>query len=435
VDQPSTASPNQTRRLLTAVVGSTVGTTIEWYDFFLYGTAAALVFPQAFFPQQSPFVGQILSFLTFSVGFLSRPLGGVIFGRMGDRQGRKVALVATLLLMGVSTLLIGFLPTYHEIGSAAPLALVTLRFFQGIGVGGEWGGAVLLALETGHRGRRGLLASCPQVGVPLGLLLSTGAMALCEWFLTKEEFLAWGWRIPFFGSFLLIVVGFLIRAFVTESPLFAQLKNQAQTSKAPVREVLQHHWKEIVLGAGSRLSENSVFYLFATYLLAYGEKVLDVPRAITLGSVNAAAALACFTIPLFGALSDVWSRKALYFAGNLSLFVLAFPYYAALDTRQPLNILLATLVMLGIVHAMLYGVQASLISEVFPTRIRYSGASLSYQLAGPFAGALAPIIATLLVKYFPGSHWPLAAYIMLLAIISFASIYFLAETRHKDITG
>jgi MFS family permease len=293
----------------------------------------------------------------------------------------------------------------------------------------------LLMLETGHRGRRGLLASFPQVGVPLGLLLSTGAMALCERYLTKEEFLAWGWRIPFLGSFLLIVVGFLIRSFVTESPLFAQIKTQAQTSQAPIREVLQNHWKEIVLGAGSRLSENAVFYLFALHILTYGKDVLGVPNSITLAGVNIAAALACFTIPLFGALSDVWSRKTIYLAGNLSLLVLAIPYYAALATRQPLNILLATLVMLGIVHAMLYGVQASLISEVFPTRIRYSGASLAYQLAGIFAGAPAPIIATLLIEYFPGSFWPLAAYIMLLAMISSASIYFLAETRHKDIAG
>jgi metabolite-proton symporter len=435
VDQTSTASPNPTRRLLAAVIGSTVGTTIEWYDFFLYGTAAALVFRQAFFPEQTPLVGQILAFLTFSVGFISRPLGGVIFGRMGDRHGRKVALVATLLLMGVSTLLIGFLPTYHQVGSAAPLILVTLRFLQGVGVGGEWGGAVLLALETGHRGRRGFFASFPQVGVPLGLLLSTGAIALCERYLSKEEFVAWGWRIPFFASFLLIVVGFLIRSFVTESPLFAQVKTQAQTSRAPIREVVQNHWKEIVLGAGSRLSENAVFYLFALHILTYGKDVLHVPSSITLNSVNTAAALACFTIPLFGALSDVWSRKAIYFAGNFSLLALAIPYYAALGTRQPQCILLATLIMLGVVHAMLYAVQASLISENFPTRIRYSGASLAYQLAGIFAGAPAPIIATLLIEYFPGSYWPLAAYIIVLATISMASIHFLAETKHRDIAA
>jgi MHS family shikimate/dehydroshikimate transporter-like MFS transporter len=428
-------NPNERRRLITAIVGSTVGTTIEWYDFFLYGTAAALVFPQTFFPEQSPFLGQILSFGTFTVGFLSRPLGGVIFGRMGDRHGRKAALVATLLLMGVSTLLIGFLPSYREIGVAAPIALVVLRFLQGVGVGGEWGGAVLLALESGHRGKRGLLASWPQVGVPIGLLLSTGAMTLCKRYLSTGEFLDWGWRVPFFASVLLIVIGFLIRSFVTESPLFAELKAKQQTAHTPLREVLRSNWKEILLGAGCRLSENSVFYLFATHVLTYGESVLQVPQSTTLASVNIAAAVACLTMPLFGLLSDLWSRKGMYLSGNILLIVLAVPYYATLATRQPAAIMLATIVMLGVVHAMLYGVQASLIPELFSTRLRYTGASLTYQLAGPFAGGLAPIIATSLAYRFPGSYWPLAAYIMLLAIISMLCIHFLAETSHKDIRG
>src|SRR6266516_1062069 len=259
-----TAHTTDLRGLITAVVGSTVGTTIEWYDFFLYGTAAALVFPTFFFPEQSPFVGQIYSFGTFTVGFLSRPLGGAIFGRIGDQHGRKAALVATLLLMGISTLLIGLLPSYRDIGVAAPLLLVSLRFLQGIGVGGEWGGAVLLALESGHRGRRGLLASFPQAGVPIGLLLSTGAMALCERLLAEDQFRAWGWRIPFLASLVLIVVGFMIRYFVKESPLFAELKVQRKTAQTPLLEVFRANWKQILLGAGCRLSENSVFYLFAT---------------------------------------------------------------------------------------------------------------------------------------------------------------------------
>jgi MFS transporter, MHS family, shikimate and dehydroshikimate transport protein len=423
---------SESRRVITAVVGSTVGATIEWYDFFLYGTAAAIVFPQAFFPEQTPFLGQLLAFSTFSVGFLSRPIGGVIFGRMGDRHGRKAALVATLLLMGVSTLLIGFLPTYHQIGPAAPLILVGLRFLQGIGVGGEWGGAVLLALESGHRLRRGLLASWPQVGVPIGLLLSTGAMALAKRSLAPEEFFAWGWRLPFFGSALLIVVGLGIRSFVTESPLFAELKLQQKTSKAPLRETLRMHWREILLGAGSRLSENSVFYLFATHLLAYCEGVLRVPGSTALTSVNVAALCACVTIPLFGRLSDLGSRKTLYIVGNVLLIVLALPYYAALATKQPLAILLATIVMLGIVHAMLYSVQAALIAELFGTRLRYTGASLAYQLAGPFAGGLAPLVATSLVELFPGAYWPLAAYVAVLATISIVCVHFLSEAAHHD---
>src|SRR4051812_37433170 len=428
-----TAPPTDLRRLITTVIASTVGTTIEWYDFFLYGTAAALIFPATFFPDQSPFVGQIYSFGTFSVGFLSRPLGGAIFGRIGDQRGRKAALVATLLLMGISTLLIGFLPSYRQIGVAAPLLLVALRFLQGIGVGGEWGGAVLLALESGHRGRRGLLASFPQAGVPIGLLLSTGAMALCERWIRHDEFREWGWRIPFFASVVLIVVGFLIRSLVTESPLFAKLKERQQTALTPLRDVLTRNWKEILLGAGCRLSENSVFYLFATHVLAYGEGVLSIPRSTTLASVNMAAAIACCTIPLFGILSDITSRKAVYVAGNILLMALAFPYYATLATRQPSAVLVATMVMLGLVHPILYSVQAALISELFPTGVRYTGASLAYQLAGPFAGGMAPIVATSLAYYFPGSYWPLALYIVLLAIISLACVCFLPETTHKDI--
>jgi MFS family permease len=260
-------------------------------------------------------------------------------------------------------------------------------------------------------------------------------MTLCERNLSTDEFHAWGWRIPFFASLLLIIVGFLIRSFVTESPLFAQIKADQQTAQAPVREVLKNNWKEILLGAGGRLSENSVFYLFATHILTYGDRVLQVPRSATLASVNTAAALACFTIPLFGLLSDFWSRKTIYFGGNLLLILLAVPYYAMLATRQPLAIMLATVVMLGVVHAMLYGVQAALISELFSTRLRYTGASLTYQLAGPFAGGLAPIVATSLVYRFPGSYWPLAAYIALLALISIVCIHFLAETAHKDIGG
>ncbi len=427
-------SSTNRRRLLTAVVGSTVGTTIEWYDFFLYGTAAALVFPKIFFPEQSEFVGQISSFGTFSVGFIFRPLGGAIFGHIGDQHGRKSALVATLLLMGVSTLLIGFLPSYEKIGIAAPILLVVLRIFQGIGVGGEWGGAVLIALESGHHSRRGLIASFPQAGVPIGLLLSTGVMALCERSLSPDDFLAWGWRIPFFASFLLIVVGFLIRSFVTESPLFTAMKAKSRTAQSPILDVIRTNWKEILLGAGCRLSENSVFYIFAMYLISYGKKVLELPSAVTLTSVNIAAAVACFTIPIFGIASDLLSRKTVYYIGNLLLILLAVPYYAALGTRETSAVILATIIMLGIVHAMLYAVQASLISELFSTRLRYTGASLAYQLAGPFAGGLAPIIAAFLVKLYPHTYLPLAGYIIVLAILSSLSVYFLSETTHKDIS-
>jgi metabolite-proton symporter len=423
------------RALVEAVVASTVGTTIEWYDFFLYGTAAALVFPRLFFPEQTPFLGQVLSFLTFTAGFVARPLGGAVFGHLGDRVGRKSTLVASLLLMGLSTLLIGLLPTHARIGAAAPLLLTLLRVLQGVGVGGEWGGAVLLALETGHRGRRGFYASWPQAGVPLGLLTSTAVFALARWLVPEPAFTAWGWRVPFLLSGLLIAVGLLIRLRILETPLFRQLREAGQVARAPVAETLRRHWREVLLAAGVRLTENSCFYLFSTYVLAYGQKVLDVNEGVLLAAVNAAAAVEFFTIPLFGGLSDRWSRKAVYTGGCLFLTAWALPYYALLGTRQPVWIVFATVVALAGGHALLYGVQASLIPELFGTRLRYTGASLGYQLAAPVAGGLSPVIAVWLVNTYPGQFWPLAEYVIVVSVVSLVCVQLLAETSRKDLSG
>jgi metabolite-proton symporter len=437
------AGPNETagdpagekRMLVEAVVASTVGTTIEWYDFFLYGTAAALVFPHLFFPEQSAFLGQVLSFLTFTAGFVARPLGGVLFGHLGDRVGRKSTLVATLLLMGVSTVLIGLLPTHAQIGGVAPLLLTLLRVLQGIGVGGEWGGAVLLALESGHRGRRGFVASWPQAGVPLGLLSATGVFALANRLVPEPAFSTWGWRVPFLLSGLLIGVGLLIRLRILETPLFRQLQGSNQVAQAPVLETLRKHWREVLLAAGSRLSENACFYLFSTYALAYGQKVLGVEEAVLLTAINVAAAVEFFTIPLAGLLSDYWSRKAVYTAGCLFLSCFALPYYALLETREPAYILVATVLALAGGHALLYGVQASLIPELFGTRLRYTGASLGYQLAAPIAGGLSPVIALWLVKTYPGHFWPLAQYVILISSVSLACVQLLAETSRKDLSA
>jgi metabolite-proton symporter len=423
------------RQLIRAVVASLVGTTIEWYDFFLYGAAAALVFPQLFFPKFDPHTAQILSFGTFTVGFISRPLGGIVFGHLGDRKGRKAALVATLLLMGISTMLVGVLPTYETIGIWGAILLVALRFLQGVGVGGEWGGAVLLALEHGHRGKRGFFASCPQAGVPLGLLLSTGAFALFHQSMAEEAFLSWGWRVPFYLSALLIVIGLGIRLFVAESPLYTRLKEQNLVAQAPVAEAVSNHWREILLAAGCRISENSCFYIFSTYSLTYATTVLEVPSGHMLAAVNLAAVCSAVTIPLFGILSDLWSRKAMYLAGNVLLIAFAVPYYALLETRSFAGIIIGTLLVLPIAHAILYSVQASLIPELFSTRLRFTGASLSYQLAGPFAGGLAPIIATKLVQVFPGRYWPLAGYLIGVAAVSSVCVQLLAETRTKDIAA
>jgi metabolite-proton symporter len=417
-----------------AVIASTVGTTIEWYDFFLYGIAATAVFPGLFFPEWSPFARQIASLSTFAIGFLARPIGGLIFGYLGDRVGRKSTLVTTLLLMGVSTLLVGFLPTYEQSGLVAPVLLVSLRFIQGIGVGGEWGGAVLLTLEYAHRGRRGFFASWPQSGVPLGLLTSTGAVALLRSSMTEPAFLDWGWRVPFYLSGLLIVVGLLIRVRILETPLFAQLKEKKQLAEAPVREAIRRHWREILLAAGTRISEQSCFYLFSTYILAYAEGVLQIKGGLILWAVNVAAGIEFFTIPLFGLLSDHLSRKGTYVLGCLFMILFAWPYYRLLWSATPAGIVLAIVLSLAVGHALLYSVQASLIPELFGTRLRYTGASLGYQLASVVAGGPAPLIAASLVEAFPDQYWPLVLYIVVISVISLVCVQLLSETSRKDIS-
>jgi metabolite-proton symporter len=424
----------QPRTLIEVVVASTIGTTIEWYDFFLYGTVAALLFRELYFPKANPFVGQLLSFGTFTVGFVARPLGGVMFGYLGDRVGRKSTLVATLLLMGLSTVLIGVLPTYAQVGVLAPIVLTLMRFIQGVGVGGEWGGSVLLALEYGHRGRRGLYASWPQAGVPLGLLASTGAIELCRSLLTPEAFKSWGWRIPFLLSGVLIVVGFVIRARLLETPLFARLQQTRQLAGAPVSEVVRRHWREILLAAGARLTENSCFYLFTVYVIAYAKGTLKIADVPVLRAVSLAAAVEFFTMPLYGLLSDVWSRKGMYIMGCLILACFAVPYFALLNTRDPLWITVAVVLSLAGGHSMLYSVQGSLIPELFGTRLRYSGASIGYQLAAPIAGGLAPIIASSLAELFPGEFEPLALYVILISLISLECVWALAETSRKDLS-
>jgi MFS family permease len=429
------AEPGTSRRqLVEAVVASTIGTTIEWYDFFLYGTAAALVFRELFFPTFGAFVGQLLAFLTFTAGFVARPLGGVIFGYLGDRIGRKSTLVATLLLMGVSTVLVGLMPTYRQVGVAAPLLLTLLRMAQGVGVGGEWGGAVLLALEYGHGGRRGFLASWPQAGVPLGLLTSTGVVFLLQWALPEPDFLVWGWRVPFLLSAVLIVVGLVIRGRLTETPLFAGLMHAKRVAAAPLRETLRRHWREVLLAAGCRLTENSCFYLFTISVLSYGRDVLHVRDRVFLVAINLAAAAEVVAIPLYGIISDRTSRKGAYAAGCLLLMAFAWPYYALLWTRDPVWIVAATVLVMAGGHALLYSVQASLIPELFGTRVRYTGASLGYQLAAPVAGGLSPIIATTLSERWPDRPVLLALYIVAVSAVSLACVLRLAETSRKDIS-
>jgi MFS family permease len=423
------------RAVIEAVIASTVGTTIEWYDFFLFGVMTALVFPKLFFSTLDPFSGRMFSLLIFAAGFWTRPVGGVVFGYLGDRVGRKSTLVATLLLMGLSTVAGGLLPTADTIGVVAPILLTALRLLQGVGVGGEWGGAVLLALEYGHRGKRGFYASWPQAGVPLGLLTSAGVVALFQGWLSPDDFLAWGWRVPFLLSGLLIVVGLLIRVRLLETPLFRQLQETCQVAHSPIIETLRRHWREVLLAAGTRVSENSCFYLFSIFILEYGQDVLQVEPGPLLRAVNLAAAVEFFTIPLWGLISDHWSRKGMYLLGNLVLIGFALPYYWLLGTREPAAIVAAVVLSLALGHAMLYSVQGSLIPELFATRLRYTGASIGYQLAVPIAGGSSLLIAAWLAHTFPGQSWLVAAYIMGMCAISSVCVHFLAETSRKDLTA
>ncbi|MDQ1601459.1 MAG: hypothetical protein QOD68_2933 [Actinomycetota bacterium] len=386
-----------------AVFASTVGTSIEWYDFFLYGTAAALVFPDLFFPDQSKFAGILLSYGTQFVGFAARPIGAAIFGHFGDRIGRKATLIATLLLMGVGTFLIGCLPTYASIGVLAPVLLVLLRVVQGLGVGGEWGGSVLLAMEWGSRKRRGLMASFPQMGVPMGLLLATAAVKLMEaW--TGDSFLTWGWRVPFLLSAVLVVIGLYVRLRVLESPEFAAVRKQETVVKMPVLEVIRTQPREILTSALVRLSEQAPFYLFITFVLTYGVEKVGLEKGDLLNYTLVAAALGLVSVPLFGYLSDFIGRRLMYGIGIVGTALFAFPYYGLLDTGKSGFVLLAIVASL-IFHDMQYGPQAALIAERFGTNVRYSGAGLGYQLASVIAGGPAPLIAAKILEETGSSTW------------------------------
>jgi metabolite-proton symporter len=414
-----------------AALASAIGTTIEWYDFFLYNTAAALVFPHLFFPASSAYAGAMASFATYAVGFAARPVGAAIFGHWGDRIGRKATLIVTLLVMGLSSAVVGILPGTAAIGLAAPLLLVLLRLVQGIAIGGEWSGSVLIAMEWGDQGKRGLLGSFAQLGVPLGLVLGTGSMTLLSATLSPDAFNSWGWRVPFLASLVLVAVGLVIRLKILETPMFTKLVTERKTARTPVMDAIRHHWREILLSAGLRFSEQMPFYLFTTFVLIYVVSRHQFSKTFVLNAVLVGAVCELAMIPLFSHLSDRVGRKRVYLTGALLTGLIAFPYFAVL-THSGHALIFVAIVLSLMVHAMQYGPQAALIGESFPTHLRYGGAGLGYQLASVFAGGPAPLVATWLLHE-TGTPYSISVYIVLAAVITVGCVLALPDRSRANI--
>ena len=414
-------------------LASAIGTTIEWYDFFLYNTFAALVFNKLFFPSFDPLVGTMLAFGTALVGFVARPVAGIVFGHFGDRLGRKKMLILTLLIMGIGTFLIGALPTYDTIGVWAPILLLVLRICQGLGVGGEWGGAVLMAVEHSPTGRRGFYGSWPQMGVPAGLALATGMVALLTQ-LPGDMFIQGWWRVAFLVSLLLVVIGVYIRLKIMETPAFRKVQATQSVAAVPFLDLIRTHAKQVILGMGCRYIEGVAFNIYGVFVIAYIVTTLKMPRTTALLAVTAASVVMIFFIPVFGRLSDRLGRRRVFGIAAALTGLLAFPAFWVMSTAggNGIVVALAIIVPFGIVYAAVYGPEAALFSELFDTRVRYSGISFVYQFSGIFASGLTPIIATALLKQGDGQPWLIAAYMLVVGLISAACAYALKETAHTD---
>ena len=417
------------RQLVRAVVASTVGTSIEWYDYFLYGTMAALAFPSLFFPKSSALTGTLNSFGIFFIGFAARPVGAWLFGTYGDRIGRKATLIATLLLMGIATFLIGVIPTTSQIGLSAAVILTLLRTCQGLGVGGEWGGSVLMSMEWGSAKRKGFLASWPQFGVPVGLLMSTLVVAASS-AATGSNFLVWGWRIPFLLSIVLVGVGLYIRLGIMETPIFRAIVAEKRVEARPMTEVLKLNWREIILSALLRLPEQAPFYVFTVFVYTYGVTALKFERQFLVYAVSVAALISFIAIPLSGHLSDRFGRKPIYMIGIGLTAVWGFAYYGLYSTAIPVVVFITIMLSL-IPHDVQYGPQAALIAESFTGRLRYSGASLGYQLASVIAGGPAPLIAVYLFAQ-TKNPYSISVYILVCCVIGFAATALLKDRSKYD---
>ena len=418
----------QTSSIRQVALASFIGTAIEWYDFFLYGTAAALIFGELFFPEFSSTAGTLAAFSTYAVGFAARPLGGIVFGHYGDKIGRKAMLILSLLIMGIATALIGFLPTFESIGIWAPILLVVLRFCQGIGVGGEWGGAVLMAVEHAPDGRRGFFGSWPQMGVPAGLLSGNLVFLAATAWLPES----WGWRVPFLFSLVLVGVGLFIRLRIMETPAFLQVKETRTEAPMPILDVLRTYPKNVLLAMGMRFAENGTFYVLTVFVLTYIVEELKLEETTGLIGVLIAAAIGLFTIPFFGHLSDRVGRRPLYLLGSVFSLLFAFPFFWLLNTGVEPLIWLAIILGVNIGHDAMYGPQAAFFAELFGTRVRYSGASLGYQLASVFAGGFAPLISLALLTAY--GYGAVALYMAAMALITVVSVLLATETFQGDIT-
>ena len=414
------------------IMAAAVGSALEWYDFFIYGTAAALVFGDLFFPDLDPTVGTLASLATFGVGFAARPIGGIVFGHIGDKLGRKPVLVITLLMVGGGTFLIGLLPTYHSIGLLAPVLLVLLRLVQGFGAGAEYGGAVIMAVEYAPEGKRGLFGSWAPIGVTVGNLLAAGVFAVCS-SLPKDDFLAWGWRIPFLLSIVLVLVGFYIRAKVTETPVFQDAVAKRKPLKSPALEALRRYPKEMAVVVGARLAENGLGYLFPVFGLSYLTKTLGVPKGTALTGIMIAHGLSLLTIPLFSALSDRIGRRPVYIGAALFGAAYAFPFFMLIDTKDPLIISLAFIPAISISVSGMFGPQAAYFAELFGARLRFSGFALARELGSILAGGVAPFLAAWLVLQMDGAPWGVAIYIIVMALITAFAVYHGPETYRIDL--
>ena len=415
------------------VLAAVVGATIEWYDFLLYGVVAGIVFNKLYFPAGDPVVATLLAYSTFAAGFVTRPLGGLIFGHFGDKIGRKSMLVITLMIMGVSTFLIGLVPTYAQIGIAAPLLLLLLRVFQGIGLGGEWGGAVLMAYEYAPKEKRGYYASLPQIGLALGVCLASGVVALLSSLLTDAQFLAWGWRIAFLISGVLVAVGLYIRLSIQETPEFTAIKERNAALQIPFLDLIKRYPGNILKGMGARYIDGVFFNVFAVFSISYLTSTIKISRTDALIGVMAAAFVMCFAIPYFGALSDRIGRTKVYFWGSLVVAASSFPAFWLIthSSGNMLLIWLAIIIPFGILYAAVYAPEAALFCDLFDAKVRYSGISFVYQFSGIFASGITPIIATALLKTGGGEPWLICMYVLFAGLVSAACASAIGRTARR----